>query len=161
METGHPLVKAYERILGQGKSPIGLIKPECAKARLDDIFQDGDWTGVTCSTWSPEGGYADGGAVARVIRSAIKLGVWHIPQAVTKLDFDGQGDCSGFTTENGTKLTGEKVILCTGAHTPSLLATSAPKRPEIHAGHRMVATGLVSGTFHARKPSTRVCSALL
>ncbi|PGH08396.1 hypothetical protein GX51_01222 [Blastomyces parvus] len=145
---GQVVVNGYEQVLGQGNSPAVLLDPEDAKARFGGIFRDGDWTGVTKCTWNPLAGWGDAAnALGAVIQSAVDIGVKYIQATATKVEFDSSGNCSGISTLEGSQLSADKVLLCTGAYTPWLLAESAPDRPEIQVGDRMVAAASVMCAF--------------
>lgn len=145
---GQAVVRSYEKVLGEGNSPAVLLDPEDAKARFGGIFQDGDWTGVTKCTWNPLAGWGDAAnALRAVIQSAVDIGIKYIQATVTKVAFDSNGNCSGITTLEDTQLSADKVILCTGAYTPWILAESAPDRPEIQARNRMVAAASIMCAF--------------
>lgn len=145
---GKAVVNSYEKLLGEGNSPAVLLDPQEAKTRFDGIFRDGDWTGVTKCTWNPLAGWGDAAnALQSVIQAAIDLGVKYVQGTATKVEFDSGGRASGISTLEGSQLSADKVLLCTGAYTPWLLAQSAPERPEIHVGYRMVAAAAVMSSF--------------
>ncbi|EDN10494.1 sarcosine oxidase [Histoplasma capsulatum] len=145
---GQAVVRNYEKVLGEGNSPAVLLDPEDAKARFGGIFQDGDWTGVTKCTWNPLAGWGDAAnALRAVIQSAVDIGIKYIQATVTKVAFDSNGNCSGITTLEDIQLSADKVILCTGAYTPWILAESDPDRPEIQARNRMVAAASIMCAF--------------
>jgi sarcosine oxidase / L-pipecolate oxidase len=145
---GKVVVDVYEKLLGKGNSPAVLLDPMDAKARFNGAFRDGDWAGVTKCTWNPLAGWGDAAnALGGVVEAAIGLGVTYVQDTVAKIDFDLEGNCSGVSTQKGSKMFADKVLLCTGAFTPWLLAESAPDRPEIQVGDRMVAAASVMGAF--------------
>jgi sarcosine oxidase / L-pipecolate oxidase len=73
--------------------------------------------------------------------------VTYVSDAVSRIDFDESGTSTGVVTESGACIAADKVILCAGAHIPWLLAESAPTRPEVQAGDRLVAAASCMGAF--------------
>ncbi|KAK2797394.1 hypothetical protein FQN50_009195 [Emmonsiellopsis sp. PD_5] len=145
---GQAVVDGYEKLLGKGNSPAVLLDPEDAKARFDGIFRDGDWAGVTKCTWNPLAGWGDAAnALRSVIQAAVDIGVKYVQATATKVVFDSLGRSSGITTLEGSEISADRILLCTGAYTPWLLAESAPDRPEIQVGDRMVAAASIMGAF--------------
>lgn len=144
---GRTVINAYETILGSGNSPAILLDTEETKARFD-VFRGCDWSDVTKCTWNPHAGWGDAAnALQAVIQAAIELGVKFIEGTVAKVNFDSSGRTSGISTLEGLDISAGKVLLCTGAQTPWLLVESAPDRPEVHAGKRMVAAASVMCSF--------------
>lgn len=142
--VGQQYIDNYEALLGKGNSPAILLDVEDVKTRFDGIFRDGDWTGVTNCTYNPRAGWGDAAEALRaVISAAVELGVNCVQATVTKVDFGPDGVCTGVMTDTGDHLEAGCVILCTGAHTAWLLAESAPDRPEVQVGDRMVAAAAV------------------
>jgi sarcosine oxidase/L-pipecolate oxidase len=146
---GRIVVDGYESILGKGNSPAVLLDAHDAQARFDGVFREGDWSEVTKCTWNPAAGWGDAeGALRAVIQAAVDLGVRYVQAAVERVGFDGDdGACSGVVTADGSQISAERVLLCTGAYTPWVLAESAPLKPEIHSGDRMVAAASVMCSF--------------
>ncbi|KAL2041194.1 hypothetical protein N7G274_006139 [Stereocaulon virgatum] len=128
-----------------GASPSNIMSVEEAKSSFNGVFSDGNWTGVKESYWSPETGWAEADhALKSVIQAALDHGVSYRESAVQKLIIDKHGICSGIITESGTKMMADHIILCTGARTAQLLASSAPHNKDIQTGGRLVAAGAVS-----------------
>jgi len=145
---GQAIIDAYERLLGKGNSLASLLGPEDMKARFGGVYRDADWAGVTDCTWNPEAGWGDAAnALDAVIHAAIACGVKHITATVARVDLDRDGRCAGVTTNDGRRLSADKVVLCTGATTAWLLADSFPGRPDLQVGERMVAAASVMCTF--------------
>lgn len=142
--VGQKYINNYEHLLGKGNSPAALLDVNDAKVRFDGIFRDGNLTNVTNFTWNPYAGWGDAAnALRTVIEAAIGLGVNYVQATAAKVDLQPDGACSGVVTDAGEQFKAEHIILCTGAQTAWLLAESAPDRPEIHVGDRMVAAAAV------------------
>lgn len=142
--TGQHYIDNYETLLGKGNAPATLLAVDDAKTRFDGLFRDGDWTGVANCAYNPRAGWGDAAEALRaVVDAAVELGVRYVQATVTKLKFGPDDVCAGVVTDVGDSLEAGRVILCTGAHTAWLLAESAPARPEIHVGDRMVAAAAV------------------
>lgn len=140
---GKAIIKNYEALR---LSSAELLDPETAKDRFP-AFRNGDWKDVTTCTLDHTAGWADAAdALRAVIKDAIKLGVEYVTATVTKLKLE-QGKCTGVVLKDGKTLHADKVVLAAGAHIPWLLAESAPDRPEVHAGDRLIAAAAVMGTF--------------
>lgn len=129
-------------------SPAQLLDPNAAKARFGSIFRNSNWTGVEKCTYNPQAGWGDATAALQgVIQAAIDLGVEYRVATVAKVMFDMHGACTGAETTNGELLTAVNTVLCAGAHIAKILADSAPDRPEMHVGKRLVAAAAAMGAF--------------
>lgn len=118
---------------------------EEARGEYGGLFADGDYQDITEVLVNKTSGLADAkDALKRVIEEALMLGVTFVGAEVEGLEFEdgGRGACTGVRTKAGDTITAERTILCTGAFTPRLLMDSAPERPDLHAGDRIVATGI-------------------
>jgi sarcosine oxidase/L-pipecolate oxidase len=152
MSIARRVVEIFKTLCGA--SPSNIISVEEAKPSFNGIFSDGNWTGVKESYWSPKSGWAEADhALKSVIQAALDHGVSYRESAVQKLIIDKHGNCSGIVAEDGTEMTADHIILCTGARTAQLLASSAPHNKDIQAGGRLVAAGAVSCA--ARLPVSR------
>lgn len=152
MGIARRVVENFKTLCGASQSNI--ISVEEAKSSFNGIFSDGNWTSVKESYWSPESGWAEADhALKSVIRAALDHGVSYRESAVQKLIIDRHGTCGGIITEDGMEMTADHIILCTGARTAQLLASSAPHNKDIQAGRRLVAAGAVSCS--ARLPASR------
>ncbi len=86
-------------------------------------------------------GWADAkDALQKVIHAAVDLGVEYVQAEVASLALESTADggCSGVITKDGETLEADKIILSAGAYTAKLLADSAPDRPSLHAGDRII-----------------------
>jgi sarcosine oxidase/L-pipecolate oxidase len=131
----------WEVLCGNGKAPSSLLDPAEAKSQFGGVFQDADWTMATQSLWSPTAGWTDSAAVLQSVnQAAVELGAHFVDSGAAKLLFDDKGSCIGAKTLDGRTVLADRTILAAGAFIPFLLAESAPDKPEIHAGHRLIAT---------------------
>jgi sarcosine oxidase/L-pipecolate oxidase len=136
------IIANWEKLYGKGKAPSYLLDPADAKQKFDGIYRDANWDMATQSLWSPTAGWADSaGALQSVMQLAVDLGVNYIDTGASRVMFDESGACIGAETTDGKILTADRTILAAGAFVPFLLAESAPDRPEIHTGDRLVAVG--------------------
>ena len=137
--------KSYENYKALGVDPGAVFfAPEDAKAKFP-MFQKANWTDVDENYWNPRSGWGEGdGAVRAVIQAAIRAGVHYVEATISKLLFDGEGDCLGVSTTDSKDLKADHVILCTGARTALLLADSAPEREDLQVNGRMVAAAATS-----------------
>jgi sarcosine oxidase/L-pipecolate oxidase len=78
------------------------------------------------------------------VQSAIDHGVQFVVGEVESLTFGSEGQCTGVALLSGQSLQADRVLVCAGARTASLLAESAPENKNLHAGSRLLATGAVS-----------------
>lgn len=129
-----------------------------ARTMHGGVFADADYEGVSEVLVNGLSGWADArDALRKVIETAVgELGVRYVEAEVAAFVFEkqsqdgtagragggGGGGCIGARTADGTVLAADRVVLCTGAFTPKLLVDSAPQRPELHAGPRIIAAGV-------------------
>jgi len=112
-------------------------------------FATTDFEGLDRVRYNPNCGWVDAADSLEAVRQhVVNAGATLVVGKVTTLLFDTAGGCTGVRLGNGDELNGT-VVLCTGARTAALLAESAPERKEIHAAHRLAATGAVSFTLKA------------
>ncbi|KAK2020466.1 FAD dependent oxidoreductase [Colletotrichum zoysiae] len=112
-------------------------------------FATTDFEGLDRVRYNPNCGWVDAANSLEAVRQhVVDAGATLVVGEVSTLLFDTAGGCAGVRLGNGDELTGT-VVLCTGARTAALLAESAPERKEIHAAHRLAATGAVSFTLKA------------
>lgn len=153
MGIGRRNIANYESL--GGEIPSKLITVQEAKSNWNGIFGDGNWTGVKESYWSMRSGWGEADqALRNVIQTAVDKGVVYNGTGVQKLIISSNGTCTGVITQDGRQLSADQIVLCTGARTAQLLATSAPKNKDIQVNGRMVAAGAVSCT--ARLPPLRI-----
>ena len=145
-EPGEQIIANYKTL--RGESPAVLLEPEEIKTRFGGIYRESDLTGVTSCTYNPVAGWADAEeALATVIQEAIDLGVEYEVQSISTLKFDDTGKCLGVSTMTGAEILADYTLLCTGANTAEMLANSAPDKPELQVGDRMVATAAAMCLF--------------
>ncbi|CAL8582134.1 hypothetical protein XPA_007806 [Xanthoria parietina] len=93
---------------------------------------------------NPDSGWADGTrALKQTIDECVKLGVEQLHATASRILFDDKGDCLGVLTDEGDVVTATCTIIAAGAHTPKLLADSAPGRKGFHVEDRLMASGCV------------------
>ncbi|GJC87551.1 L-pipecolate oxidase [Colletotrichum liriopes] len=110
-------------------------------------FGTADFEGLDRVRYNPRCGWVEAANSLEAVRQhVINAGARLVVGEVKTLLLDTNGDCTGVRLATGVELNGT-VVLCTGARTAALLAESAPDRKEIHAAHRLVATGAVSFTL--------------
>lgn len=150
---GDKVLRAYER-LGADSHATWLSVQE-ARSRFNGAFADTHFGDLDKIFYNPNCGWAEADkALNAVLGAARSAGVAYHQAAVERVLFDqGSGVTSGVILEGGEELTADAVLLATGARTPALLLDSAPHRPDIQAGDRLVATGAMSftGTFTGAK----------
>ncbi|KAH8895952.1 FAD dependent oxidoreductase [Thozetella sp. PMI_491] len=116
-----------------------------AKAMYNGVFSDADYSGVKNVLLNKISGYADAKeALRNTIQMAVSLGVEYTEAEVSALVLeDGDaGACKGVSTHDGRTFEANHIILSTGAYTMKLLADSAPYRPSLHAGKRIIAAAV-------------------
>ncbi|KAK2061277.1 FAD dependent oxidoreductase [Colletotrichum caudatum] len=112
-------------------------------------FATTDFEGLDRVRYNPNCGWVDAANCLEAVRQhVVNAGATLVVGEVSTLLFDTAGGCAGVRLGNGDELSGT-VVLCTGARTAALLAESAPERKEMHAAHRLAATGAVSFTLQA------------
>ncbi|KAL8988336.1 MAG: hypothetical protein Q9169_008572, partial [Polycauliona sp. 2 TL-2023] len=79
----------------------------------------------------------------RTIDECVKLGVEQLHATASRILFNDSGDCRGVLTDEGVVVTATHTIIATGAHTPKLLADSAPGPKGFHVEDRLMASGCV------------------
>lgn len=125
------------------------LRVDEVRRRWNGAFATADFDGLDRILYNPSVGYAEADkALGAVVQAAVDLGVEYVVGAVQRLAFGPDGQCTGATLESGETLRADRTLLAAGARTPALLARSAPDRPALHVGARVVATGAVS--FYAK-----------
>ncbi|KAI1387908.1 sarcosine oxidase [Hypoxylon trugodes] len=144
------LREGYDGLIGEGKAPLQELSFEEAKTKfpvLGGCGLDGDGEAELC-VFNPLAGWAEAaGALEAVVRDTLGKGVKYEVATAKRLIFDNEGVCTGVLAEDGRTFTAENVILSAGAYIPWLLAESAPEKPEVQAGDRMVAASALMGLF--------------
>lgn len=142
-DFGGKSIASYKRA---GVSNESRFMPvEEVRQRWNGAFATANFGELTHVLYNPTVGFAEADkALEAVIKAAIDAGVNYVIGEMTTLAFGQQGQCTGINLTSGEQMTADKVLLCTGAHTPLLLAQSAPKNKKLHCGDRVLATGAVS-----------------
>ncbi|KAH8810703.1 sarcosine oxidase-like protein [Xylogone sp. PMI_703] len=141
---GKQMIENYQE-LKTGVVPELISVPEF-KTRYEGFFEGTDFTGAEEVFVNKRSGWAEATkALKALIDATLQLGVKYVEGEVSTLTFDDAGDCTGVKFGDGKVVAAEKIILSTGALTAKLLADSAPKRPELQAGDRIVAAAVVTG----------------
>ncbi|KPM41237.1 hypothetical protein AK830_g5306 [Neonectria ditissima] len=129
------------------KADLYSLGVEEARKQFGGIFDSADYTGIKEVLVNKSSGWAAAKDVLqKVLEEAIELGVNFLEAEVKSLEFDTEGNCTGVKTSSGQSLEGSRIILSTGAFTPKLLVDSAPERPELHAGDRIIAAAVTEAT---------------
>ncbi|KAI1121791.1 sarcosine oxidase [Nemania abortiva] len=138
---GKTFIENYKKIDFQHTS--GFMSPLEAKLRFP-AFKHANWTGVTKTYYNPKSGWGDGaGALKSVIQASIDCGVEYKIASVSRLSFNESQQCVGVVLDDAIEIQADKIILSTGAWTPTLLADSAPNNEMLQAGDRMIAAGAI------------------
>jgi sarcosine oxidase/L-pipecolate oxidase len=126
-----------------------LLPVDEVRRRWNGAFETADFKGVDKVLWNPDVGFAEADkALGAIVQAAVDLGAEYIVGEVTTIEFGPEDQCTGVALKDGTTLHADKILLAAGARTASLLAQSAPEKPLLHAGERLLATGAVS--FYAK-----------
>jgi sarcosine oxidase/L-pipecolate oxidase len=107
-----------------GVQGLEKLTPERIRSRFSVVT--GKLDGWNINVWNPTAGWADAGkALERMANAAQEVGVEYISGDtkgyVRQLILDETGECKGVITADGTRHEADRVILATGAWTPSLL----------------------------------------
>lgn len=136
------------------ESECRFMAVEEVRQRWNGAFATANFEDLTHVLYNPSVGFAEADkALEAVIKAAIDNGVKYVIGEMTKLTFGPEGHCTGIALKGGKTMAADKVLVCAGAHTPALLAQSAPKNKDLHCGERVVATGAVS--FKAKLEGAR------
>ncbi|KAL6806755.1 FAD dependent oxidoreductase [Trichoderma sp. SZMC 28013] len=142
-DFGEKSVASY-RAVGVANDAEFLSVDEVRK-RWNGVYATANFGSLDKVLYNPTVGYAEADkALQAVMQAAVDLGVEYVVGEMKSLDLGADGRCVGIELANGDTLRADKVLLCTGARTGSLLAQSAPGNKELHIGDRLVATGAVS-----------------
>ena len=143
-----PVMDTWSNLRDAEKISTYLTDPSDVKHMFNGIFRESDWSKITKCMMCPEAGWVDSaGAIESVMEAAVGLGVKYIASGAEVLTFDDTGACVGAKTQDGQLFVADRTVLAAGAHIPFILAESAPRRPEIHAGDRLVAVGAPMAAF--------------
>jgi sarcosine oxidase / L-pipecolate oxidase len=115
-----------------GRQPdFEIVTADEMRARYDGVFEGTDMSGVNSIFLNRSSGVAQAkDALAALIDEAVRLGVRNVALDVQRLINDSDGACVGIEGHNGEQIKADRVILCTGAYTPKLLADSVPLQKE-------------------------------
>jgi sarcosine oxidase/L-pipecolate oxidase len=142
-DFGKNSIASYKRAGVQNDSRFMPV--EEVRQRWNGAFATSNFGDLTHVLYNPSVGFAEADkALGAVIKAGIDAGVKYVIGEMTTLAFGSEGQCTGITLKSGETMEADKVLLCTGAHTPALLAQSAPNNKRLHCGDRVVATGAVS-----------------
>ena len=140
---GRRMVQNFKDLGVESKAEV--IDSDELKRRYP-LFWDADYSETTDCYVNPEAGWAEAAtSLKAVIVEAINDGVEYVEGNVSKLLTDTEGDCLGVALSDGRKLEAGKVVLATGSNTSKILADSAPHRPEMQAGERIIGAAVVTG----------------
>ncbi|RFU71873.1 hypothetical protein TARUN_10389 [Trichoderma arundinaceum] len=131
-----------------------FLPVEEVRKRWNGIFATAKFGTLDKILYNPTVGYAEADkALQAVMQAAVDLGVEYVVGEMKSLDLGADGRCVGIELTNGETLRADKILMCTGARTGSLLAQSAPDNKKLHIGDRLLATGAISFTskFHGEQ----------
>lgn len=132
------------------ESKLSAYPVEEARTMYDGLFEGADYTGVEEVLVNRGSGWAEAKeALQSTLEAAIKLGVRYVTAEVTAVQFeqsDSRRRCRGVVTAEGTNISADRVVLCTGAYTPKLLIDSAPEWKDLHVGERILASAVTEAT---------------
>lgn len=132
------------------ESKLSAYPVDEARTMYDGLFEGADYTGVEEVLVNRGSGWAEAKeALQSTIEAAIGLGVRYVTAEVTAVRFEQSGSrrrCRGVVTAEGTSISADRVVLCTGAYTPKLLIDSAPEWTDLHAGERILAFAVTEAT---------------
>ncbi|KAI0872723.1 FAD dependent oxidoreductase [Hypoxylon argillaceum] len=138
----------------RASSEAKMIPVAVAKEMWGGVFTDMNSGDETDCYWQPNAGWADAAkALGAVVQEAVNKGVRYLEATVTKVSIAKDETCTGVQLADGTALTADFVMLCTGARTADLLAKSAPTNTQVQTGNRLIGQGML--TFYARIPQER------
>jgi len=97
---GRSILKNYEDL--KVSTGASIITPDEMKVQHEGLFADADCRGVSEIFYNPSSGWADAtSAVNAVVTASIAGGAEFIQGDVERLEFDGNGDCTGVKCTNG------------------------------------------------------------
>lgn len=119
-----------------------------ARELYGGIFDSADYEGVEKVLINKTSGWAAAKDALRAgIGRAIDIGVKYVTAEVDLLELDDEARCIGVRVNDGTTITAERTVLCTGAFTPTLLERTAShsSRDALRPEKRMIAAGVTTG----------------
>ena len=142
-DFGQQSIAAYKAVGVANDSEY--LPVEEVRTRWNGALATADFGELSSILYNPSVGYAEADkALKAVVQAAIDAGVEHVVGDMASLTFGPDGECTGIRLQSGETLQADKILLCTGARTGTLLAQSAPDNKKLHAGDRLLATGAVS-----------------
>lgn len=142
-DFGKESIASYKRAGIRNESRFVPIDE--VRRRWNGAFATANFGDLTHVLYNPTVGYAEADkALSAVIKSAIDAGIKYVIGEMDVLTFGLEGQCTGISLKSGKDMVADKVLLCTGAHTPLLLARSARDNTNLFCGDRITATGAVS-----------------
>ena len=145
-EYARDVIDNYKK-LGR-KADLKAVPVDEARKLYGGLFEDADYTDVKEVLVNKSSGWAAAGDCLRAVTTeTVGLGVRYVMAEVRGLQFDDRGHCCGVQTATDDSMMASRVILCTGAFTPTLLELSAQRNgmPDLRAGPRIVAGGITTG----------------
>ena len=135
-------LRNYELI--NHKAAAEILTVEQARLRWCGVFRQANWAGINETYFNPHSGWGEGdGALRSVIQAALDHGATYKQASVSNLVFNEDGSCKGVELEDGNGVHADHTIVATGAWTPWFLADSAPDRPSLHVGDRIITAGAI------------------
>lgn len=141
---GRRMIENYRKL----KTDVApeMVAPKEFKNRYDGFFEDANFEGVDEVFVNKSSGWAEASkALKALIDATVSAGVRYIEGNIASLALNEMGGCTGVRMTDGRILSAGKIILSTGAGTAKLLADTAPEKPELQVGSRMVAAAAISG----------------
>lgn len=129
-------------------SDLQAVSVEQARKMYGGLFDEADYEHVDGVLINKKSGWAAAGdCLQAVTRKCIELGVKYVVADIASLTFGSNRECTGIQDTDGKRITADKVILCTGAFTPTLLDWSAASsgNADLRAGDRILAGGITTG----------------
>lgn len=126
---------------------LTAISVEEAKKMHNGLFDMADYEGAKEVLINKSSGWAAAGDCLRAVTKwCLEHGVKYEVAEVSSLQFDGSR-CTGVRTEGGKIISGDHVVLSSGAYTPKLLEQAAHTSGniELRAGRRILAAGITTG----------------
>ena len=156
------LQKNYDEEAAKGKDGllpnghgIRLLKAEDFQERFkgenvtgweQGAFSKINLEGIKEVFYNPASGWGDATlALEATIKDATERGVKYVEGTAIKLLLDPTDNhCIGVRCSSGLEIRADRIILCTAAGTPKLLANSFPPTPEFQPGDRLLAAGALA-----------------
>ncbi|PSN63082.1 sarcosine oxidase, partial [Corynespora cassiicola Philippines] len=135
-------LRNYELI--NHKAAAEILTVEQARQQWCGVFRQANWTGINETYFNPHSVWGEGdGALRSVIQAALDHGATYGQASVSNLVFYEDESCKGVELEDDNGVHADHTIVATGAWTPWFLADSAPDRPSLHVGDRIITAGAI------------------